>query len=303
MTTASDSSPTSGEAPAPAKLTSFIREIIDEDLASGKHTTIVTRFPPEPNGYLHIGHAKSICLNFGIARDYAAGGLTPAPGGTRCHLRMDDTNPTREDQEYIRSIQQDVRWLGFDWGDHYYHASDNFDQLYDWAVLLIKSGKAYVCDLTPDEVTRNRGTLIAPGTASPHRSRSVEENLDLFARMKAGEFPNGSRTLRAKIDMASPNLNMRDPVMYRILHAPHPHVGDKWKIYPMYDYAHGQCDWIEGITHSVCTLEFEAHRPLYDWFVQAIIAAGGKPGAIVQATTPLPLREGPGEGQSSSPSA
>ncbi len=280
------------------KAGNFVRDFIDADLAAGKFQTIVTRFPPEPNGYLHIGHAKSIHLNFGIARDYAAGQPGAAPGGARCHLRMDDTNPTKEDQEYIQSIQKDVKWLGFDWGVHYYHASDYFDQLYDWAVLLIKAGKAYVCDQSPDEVTRNRGTLVAPGKPSPHRNRTVEENLGLFARMKAGEFPNGSRTLRAKIDMASPNLNMRDPVMYRILHAPHPHVGDKWCIYPMYDYAHGQCDWIEGITHSICTLEFEAHRPLYDWFVNEIIAVGGRPGPAIPALpTPLPLREGLGEGR------
>jgi len=281
--TAPHTPPSPAEAP---KLTNFIRDIIDGDLASGKHTQVVTRFPPEPNGYLHIGHAKSIHLNFGIARDYAA----IAPNSARCHLRMDDTNPTKEDREYIDSIQADVRWLGFDWGPHYYHASDYFPQLHEWAILLIKAGIAFVCDLTGDEVTKSRGTLVTPGKPSPFRDRSVEENLDLFARMTAGEFPNGSRTLRAKIDMLSPNLNLRDPVMYRILHASHPHVGDRWKVYPMYDYAHGQSDWIEGITHSICTLEFEDHRPLYDWFIDEIIKAGGAP-------TPLPLREGPGEGR------
>lgn len=253
--------------------TNFIREIIDGDLATGKHTQIVTRFPPEPNGYLHIGHAKSIHLNFGIARDYAS----LAPGGARCHLRMDDTNPTKEDQEYIQSIQQDVKWLGFDWGIHYFHASDYFPKLHEWAILLIKAGKAFVCDLTGEQITKSRGSLVSPGTPSPFRNRTVEENLDLFARMTAGEFPNGARVLRAKIDMASPNLNLRDPVMYRILHASHPHVGDKWCVYPMYDYAHGQSDWLEGITHSICTLEFEDHKPLYDWFIEQIANAQGSP--------------------------
>ena len=239
----------------------FIREIIDEDLKSGKfRQPIQTRFPPEPNGYLHIGHAKSICLNFGIARDYK--GL--------CNLRFDDTNPTKESQEYIDSIKKDVRWLGFDWADREFYASDYFRQLHDWAVLLIQKGKAYVDDLTADEIREYRGTLTEPGRESPHRSRTVEENLGLFERMKAGEFPNGSRTLRAKIDMASPNLNLRDPVMYRILHAHHPRTGDAWCIYPMYDWAHGQSDSIEQITHSVCTLEFEDHRPLYDWFIDQL---------------------------------
>ncbi len=237
----------------------FIRDIINQDLASGKNGGRVhTRFPPEPNGYLHIGHAKSICLNFGLARDYNG----------KCNLRFDDTNPTKEEQEYVDSIIQDVRWLGFDWEDRMFYASDYFDQLYDWAVQLIRSGKAYVCDLTPEQVRATRGTPTEPGQESPYRNRSVEENLDLFARMKAGEFPDGARTLRAKIDMASPNFNMRDPVMYRILHAEHHRTGDKWCIYPMYDYAHGQSDSIEGITHSICTLEFEDHRPLYDWFCQ-----------------------------------
>jgi glutaminyl-tRNA synthetase len=239
----------------------FIRQIIDEDIKSGKHDgRVFTRFPPEPNGYLHIGHAKSICLNFGIAEEY----------GGRCHLRFDDTNPVKEEQEYIDSIKEDVRWLGFDWGEHEYYASEYFDQLYEWAIQLIKAGKAYVCDLTGDEVREHRGTLTEPGKDSSYRNRSVEENLDLFERMRAGEFPNGSRTLRAKVDMSSPNVNMRDPVMYRILHAPHPHVGDKWCIYPMYDYTHGQSDSLERITHSICTLEFEDHRPLYDWYIQAL---------------------------------
>jgi len=238
----------------------FIHQIIDEDNASGKHGgRVQTRFPPEPNGYLHIGHAKSICLNFGTALKY----------GGKCNLRFDDTNPVKEDIEYIESIQQDVRWLGFQW-DNLYYASDYFEQLYEWAVQLVKKGKAYVCDLSADEVSKSRGTLTKPGTDSPYRNRSVEENLDLFQRMKAGEFPDGARTLRAKIDMASNNINMRDPVMYRILHATHPHVGDQWCIYTMYDWAHGQSDSIEKITHSICTLEFEIHRPLYDWFIQEL---------------------------------
>ncbi len=235
----------------------FLRTVIDEDLKSGKHSGIVTRFPPEPNGYLHIGHAKSICINFGLARDF----------GGRCHLRFDDTNPAKEEQEYIDSIMESVRWLGFDWGQHLYYASDNFEQLYQWAVYLIEQGKAYVEDLTAEQIRAYRGTLTEAGTESPHRTRSVEENLDLFSRMRAGEFPDGSRVLRAKIDMASPNINLRDPVLYRILHASHPHVGDAWKIYPMYDFAHGQTDAIEGITHSIFTLEFESHKPLYEWFL------------------------------------
>lgn len=235
----------------------FLRTIIDDDLANGKHRTIVTRFPPEPNGYLHIGHAKSICLNFGLAQYF----------GGRCNLRFDDTNPVKEELEYIESIKESVRWLGFDWGEHLYYASDNFEQLYQWAEYLIQQGKAYVEDLTADEIRSYRGTLTEPGTESPYRNRSVEENLDLFRRMKNGEFPDGTKVLRAKIDMASPNMNLRDPVMYRIIHAPHPHVGDAWRIYPMYDYAHGQSDAIEGITHSICTLEFEDHKPLYEWFL------------------------------------
>jgi glutaminyl-tRNA synthetase len=241
--------------------TDFIRQIIEEDLRTNKYGGRVhTRFPPEPNGYLHIGHAKSICLNFGVAAGY--GGL--------CNLRFDDTNPTKEEQEYVDSIKEDVRWLGFDWDDREYYASDYFDQLYEWAIQLIKAGKAYVDDSSADEIRDRRGTLTKPGQESPYRNRSVEENWELFERMRAGEFPDGSRVLRAKIDMASPNLNLRDPVMYRILHATHHRTGDKWCIYPMYDYAHGQSDSIEGITHSICTLEFEDHRPLYDWFLDAL---------------------------------
>ena len=240
----------------------FIRDIINKDLETGKWGGRVhTRFPPEPNGYLHIGHAKSICLNFGIAADY--------PGG-KCNLRFDDTNPIKEEQEYIDSIIADVHWLGFDWEDRLLYSSDYFDQMVGWAIELIKKGKAYVCDLSAEQTREYRGTLTKPGQNSPHRDRSVEENLDLFERMRNGEFPDGSHTLRAKIDMAHPNFNMRDPVMYRILHAPHPHAGDKWCIYPMYDWAHGLEDSIEGITHSICTLEFENHRPLYDWFIDAI---------------------------------
>ncbi len=240
--------------------TNFIRNIIGEDLQSGKHKSVVTRFPPEPNGYLHIGHAKSICINFGLARDYKG----------RCHLRFDDTNPTKEETEYVETIKDTVRWLGFDWGEHLYYASDYFEQLYLWAEDLIKIGKAYVDDLNADQIREYRGTLTVPGKESPYRDRTVEENLDLFHRMRAGEFPDGSRVLRAKIDMASPNMNLRDPVMYRILHATHPHTGDDWCIYPMYDYAHGQSDSIEEITHSICTLEFEDHRPLYDWFIDQL---------------------------------
>jgi len=249
-----------GSEPTVAAPVNFIRAIVEDDLRSGKHRTIVTRFPPEPNGYLHIGHAKSICLNFGLARDY----------GGRCHLRFDDTNPTKEEMEYIESIKDSVRWLGFDWGEHQFNASDYFEQLYQWAEQLIRKGKAYVDDLSSDRIREYRGTLTEPGRESPYRTRSIEENLDLFRRMRAGEFPDGSRVLRAKIDMASANMNLRDPVMYRILHAEHPHTGDAWCIYPMYDYAHGQSDSIEGITHSICTLEFEDHRPLYDWFLEAL---------------------------------
>jgi glutaminyl-tRNA synthetase len=236
----------------------FIREIVAEDLRTGRVAGVVTRFPPEPNGYLHIGHAKSICLNFGVAREF----------GGRCHLRFDDTNPTKEEQEYIDAIEADVRWLGFDWGEHLYHASDYFEQLYDWAVHLVGAGKAYVDDLSADEIREYRGTLTAPGRESPYRGRSVEENLDLFERMRKGEFPDGARVLRAKIDMASGNINLRDPVLYRILHAAHPRTGDAWCVYPTYDFAHGQSDAIEGVTHSICTLEFEDHRPLYDWFIE-----------------------------------
>lgn len=236
----------------------FIRDIIQADLDAGRHRTVVTRFPPEPNGYLHIGHAKSICLNFGVAQEF----------GGRCHLRFDDTNPVKEEQEYIDAIEADVRWLGFDWDRHLYHASDYFEQLYEWAEHLVRAGKAYVDDQTPAEMRATRGTLTEGGQNSPFRDRSVDENLDLFRRMRSGEFPNGARVLRAKIDMASGNINLRDPVMYRILHATHPRTGDAWKIYPSYDYAHGQSDAIEGITHSLCTLEFEDHRPLYDWFLE-----------------------------------
>jgi glutaminyl-tRNA synthetase len=235
----------------------FIRDIVRSDLEAGRHQSVVTRFPPEPNGYLHIGHAKSICLNFGIAQEF----------GGRCNLRFDDTNPTREEQEYIDAIERDVRWLGFDWGTHLYHASDYFERLYDWAEHLIKAGKAYVDDQSQEEMRVKRGTLTEPGKNSPWRDRSVDENLDLFRRMRAGEFPNGARVLRAKIDMTSGNINLRDPVLYRILHATHPRTGAAWSIYPSYDYAHGQSDAIEGITHSICTLEFEDHRPLYDWFL------------------------------------
>jgi glutaminyl-tRNA synthetase len=235
----------------------FIRDIIAADLEAGRHETIVTRFPPEPNGYLHLGHAKSICLNFGLAQEF----------GGRCHLRFDDTNPVKEEQEYIDAIERDVRWLGFDWGKHLYHASDYFEQLYEWAEHLIKGGKAYVDDQSLDELRAARGTLTEPGRNSPYRDRTVAESLDLFRRMRAGEFPNGARVLRAKIDMGSGNINLRDPVLYRILHAAHPRTGTKWCIYPSYDYAHGQSDAIEGITHSICTLEFEDHRPLYDWLL------------------------------------
>jgi glutaminyl-tRNA synthetase len=235
----------------------FIRDIVRADLESGRAKTIVTRFPPEPNGYLHIGHAKSICLNFGVAEEF----------GGHCNLRFDDTNPTKEEQEYIDAIERDVRWLGFDWGNNLYHASDYFERLYEWAEHLIRAGKAYVDDQTQDAMRAARGTLTEPGKNSPFRDRSVEESLDLFRRMRAGEFPNGAHVLRAKIDMASGNINLRDPVLYRILHAEHPRTGKTWSIYPSYDFAHGQSDAIEGVTHSICTLEFEDHRPLYDWFL------------------------------------
>lgn len=235
----------------------FIRDIIQADLDARRHTSVVTRFPPEPNGYLHIGHAKSICLNFGVAEEF----------GGRCHLRFDDTNPTKEEQEYIDAIKRDVHWLGFDWGQNLFHASDYFERLYEWAEHLICTGKAYVDDQSQDQMRATRGTLTEPGQNSPFRDRPVEENFDLFRRMRAGEFPNGARVLRAKIDMASGNINMRDPVLYRILHATHPRTGDAWSIYPSYDFAHGQSDAIEGITHSLCTLEFEDHRPLYEWFL------------------------------------
>ncbi len=248
----SAAAPDPGEGPR-----DFIRDIVRGDVAAGRTETVVTRFPPEPNGYLHIGHAKSICLNFGVGRDF----------GGRCHMRFDDTNPTREEHEYIDAIQEDVRWLGFDWGAHLYFASDHFERLYEWAAHLIRNGDAYVDDLSADEIRAYRGTLTEPGTDSPFRGRPAAENLDLFARMRAGEFPDGARVLRARIDMASGNVNMRDPVLYRILHAAHPRTGADWCIYPTYDFAHGQSDAIEGVTHSLCTLEFEDHRPLYDWLI------------------------------------
>jgi glutaminyl-tRNA synthetase len=254
------SNPKTEPAPAvpEARPSNFIRDIILEDLRTNKYGgRVQTRFPPEPNGYLHIGHAKAICLDFGLADEF----------GGKTNLRFDDTNPEKEEQEYVDSIMEDVRWLGFEW-DGLYYASDYFDQLYEWAIQLIRDGKAYVCDLTAEQIREYRGTLTRPGKDSPYRNRTVEENLDLFERMRKGEFPDGSRTLRAKIDMASPNLNLRDPVMYRILHAEHHRTGNKWCIYPMYDYAHGQCDSIERVTHSMCTLEFEDHRPLYNWFIQ-----------------------------------
>lgn len=257
---------------ADVKTSNFIRNIIDDDLRAGRHAEgIHTRFPPEPNGYLHVGHAKSICLNFGVAEDYS--GL--------CNLRFDDTNPTREDVEYVDSIQEDIRWLGFSWGDRRFYASDYFEQMYEYAVTLIKKGLAYVDDLSVDEIRAYRGTLTEPGKESPYRNRSVEENLDLFTRMRAGEFPDGARVLRAKIDMASPNLVMRDTVIYRIAHVPHHRTGDAWCIYPMYDFAHPISDAIEGITHSLCTLEFEEHRPFYDWLLEALgFPAGERPRQI-----------------------
>ncbi len=236
----------------------FIRDIVQADLDAGRASRIVTRFPPEPNGFLHLGHAKSICLNFGVAKEF----------GGQCHLRFDDTNPVKEEQAFIDSIQRDVAWLGFSWGEHLYHASDYFEQLYEWAEHLIRTGHAYVDDTPPEAMRAQRGTLTEPGQNSPFRYRSADESLDLFRRMRAGEFPNGARVLRAKIDMASGNMNLRDPVLYRILHATHPRTGDAWRIYPTYDFAHGQSDAIEGITHSVCTLEFEDHKPLYDWLIE-----------------------------------
>lgn len=242
-----------------ARPLNFLEEIIENDLSSGRHTSVLTRFPPEPNGYLHIGHAKSICLNFGLAKQY----------GGKTNLRFDDTNPVKEDTEYVDSIKNDIQWLGFQWANEFY-ASDYFEQLYEWAVQMIKSGLAYVDDQTQEEIRAGRGTVQTPGTNSPYRDRSVEENLDLFERMKNGEFPDGSRVLRAKIDMAHPNMMFRDPLMYRIIHADHHRTGSKWCIYPMYDYAHGQCDSIENITHSICTLEFDVHRPLYDWFIEKL---------------------------------
>jgi glutaminyl-tRNA synthetase len=264
MSAANSSSSKSIEAgansPAEPRPSNFIRDIVIKDLETKKYNTEVqTRFPPEPNGYLHIGHAKSICLNFGLADEF----------GGKTNLRFDDTNPEKEEQEYVDSIMKDVRWLGFDW-DGLYYASDYFDQLYEWAIKLINDGKAYVDDLSAEEIRKYRGTLTEPGKDSPHRNRGAKENLDLFERMRKGEFPDGSRVLRAKIDMASPNLNMRDPVMYRILHAEHQRTGAKWCIYPMYDYAHGQSDSIEHVTHSICTLEFEDHRPLYNWFIEQL---------------------------------
>ncbi len=248
------------QTPTSPERVDFIRDIVAADLRDGRHASIATRFPPEPNGYLHVGHAKSICLNFGIALEF----------GGRCHLRFDDTNPIKEEQEYIDTIQADVRWLGFDWGEHLYFASDYFEQLYAWAIHLIRAGKAYVDDLSADEIRDYRGTLTEPGRASPWRDRPIADSLDLFDRMRRGEFPNGARVLRARIDMASGNINLRDPILYRILHASHPRTGDAWCVYPTYDFAHGQSDAIEGITHSICTLEFEAHRPLYDWLIDSL---------------------------------
>jgi len=245
-------------APSTPERSDFIRDIVAADLSAGRIQSVVTRFPPEPNGYLHIGHAKSICLNFGIASEF----------GGRCHLRFDDTNPMKEEQEYIDSIEADVRWLGFDWGEYLYFASDYFEQLYEWAVELIKAGKAYVDDLSAEEIREYRGTLTEPGKDSLWRERSVEESLDLFEHMRAGDFPDGARVLRARIDMASGNINLRDPILYRILRAEHPRTGDAWCIYPTYDFAHGQSDAIEGITHSICTLEFQDHRPLYEWLIE-----------------------------------
>jgi len=240
--------------------TGFIRRAVAEDLASGRLDSVCTRFPPEPNGYLHIGHVKAFSIDFGVAEDF----------GGKCNLRFDDTNPTKEETEYVDGIMNDIRWMGYDWEDRLFFASQYFQQLYEWAIELIKKGKAYVCDLSADEIREYRGTLTEPGRDSPYRERSAEENLDLFQRMKAGEFPDGARTLRAKIDMASGNINMRDPVMYRILHATHHRTGDEWCIYPMYDWAHGQSDSIEGVTHSLCDLDYEQHRPLYGWLLEQL---------------------------------
>jgi glutaminyl-tRNA synthetase len=251
---------TGSEAVAPGGPQDFIRDIVREDLHAGRHDAVITRFPPEPNGYLHIGHAKSICLNFGLAQEF----------GGRCHLRFDDTNPLKEEEEFIEAIERDVRWLGFEWGEHLYFASDYFEQLYEWAEHLIRQGNAYVDDLSPEDIRAHRGTLTEPGTNSPWRDRPATESLDLFRRMRAGEFPEGSRVLRAKIDMASGNINLRDPVLYRIRHARHPRTGEAWRIYPTYDFAHGQSDAIEHVTHSLCTLEFEDHRPLYDWLIEHV---------------------------------
>ena len=248
-------------APESDRSLNFVEQIVQADQETNKWDGRVhTRFPPEPNGYLHIGHAKSICLNFGIAEKF----------GGSCNLRFDDTNPTKEEVEFVESIKEDIRWLGFDWKDREYFASDYFEQLYQWACQLISEGLAFVCELTPDEMRSHRGTLTEPGIASPYRDRPAEENQELFTRMRAGEFPDGSRTLRAKIDMANPNLNLRDPVMYRILHTEHHRTGNQWCIYPTYDFTHGQSDSIENITHSICTLEFENHRPLYDWYCQSL---------------------------------
>ena len=241
----------------------FIREIINDDISSGKHATSITRFPPEPNGYLHLGHAKSICLNFGVANENKV-------SGGRCHLRFDDTNPTKEETEYVESIKKDIKWLGFDWGKHIYFASDNFEQLYEWAVYLITNNIAYVDDLNANEIREYRGSLTEPGKDSPHRNRSVDDNLKLFSKMREGAFDEGDKVLRAKIDMSHPNINMRDPVIYRIIKTTHHRTGDKWCIYPSYDFAHGQCDSLEAITHSLCTLEFEQHRPLYEWFIDKL---------------------------------
>src|SRR5262245_6449867 len=262
MTTSNAAAPPApGAEPETGTPSNFLRELIERDRAAGKHGgRVVTRFPPEPNGYLHIGHAKSICLNFGLARDF---------GGT-CHLRMDDTNPETEEMEYVEAHQRDIKWLGFDWGDKMFFASDYYDKLYDFAEQLIRVGKAYVCSLSEEEIRKYRGTVTEPGTPSPYRDRSVEENLDLFRRMRAGEFPDGAHVLRAKIDMASPNMKMRDWPLYRIRHASHYRSGDRWCIYPLYDFAHCLSDLIEGITHSICTLEFESNRELYDWIVEAV---------------------------------